>query len=122
MRRAAPRHRAVELEQAELTVFPLAEGAVDAMQQMVLVSPTRPTALMKPGHQHQAETCPQARALRRTGGCGQRPHRRRSKRTVAMTHGIEFTKYLGNLPANPYCCADTPGRRRRSSRSRTASR
>ena len=91
---------AVELEQAELTVFPLAEGAVDAMQQMVLgvsdatyrFDETKGTSTKpKPALKRVRFGMPEAAAKAAPAAL---------KNAVAMTHGIEFTKYLGNLPAN----------------------
>jgi leucyl aminopeptidase len=100
---------AVEQSLAELTVFPLGEGATDAMQQMVLgvsdacyrFDETRGAAakakIAKPSlkrvrfgmPESAAKTAPQV-----------------LKCAVASAHGIEFAKYLGNLPPN-HC---TPAR------------
>ena len=97
---------AVEQELGELTVFPLADGAVDTMQQMVLgVSDATyrfdetkgVSAKPKPALKRVRFGLPEAVAKAAPAAL---------KAAVAMTHGIEFTKYLGNLPAN-HC---TPAR------------
>ncbi len=91
---------AVELELAELTIFPLGEEAVDAMQQMVMgVSDATyrydetkgVSAKPKPSLKRVRFGMPEAAAKAAPAAL---------KVSVATIHGMEFTKYLGNLPAN----------------------
>ncbi len=91
---------AVELDLAELTIFPLGEGAVDAMQQMVMgVSDATyrfdetkgVSAKAKPSLKRVRFGMPEAAAKAAPAAL---------KASVATVHGMEFAKYLGNLPAN----------------------
>ena len=91
---------AVEQELAELTIFPLAEDAVDSMQQMVLgvsdatyrFDETKGiSAKPKPSLKRVRFGMPESTAKTAPAAL---------KITVATIHGMEFTKYLGNLPAN----------------------
>jgi leucyl aminopeptidase len=91
---------AVELELAELTIFPLGEDAVDAMQQMVMgvsdatyrYDETKGiSAKPKPSLKRVRFGMPESAAKAAPAAL---------KVSVATIHGMEFTKYLGNLPAN----------------------
>ncbi len=91
---------AVDQSIAELTIFPLGEGAVDAMQQMVMgvsdatyrYDETKGTsAKPKPSLKRVRFGLPDAAAKAAPTAL---------KASVATIHGMEFTKYLGNLPAN----------------------
>ena len=91
---------AVELELAELTIFPLSEEAVSAMQQMVMgvsdatyrYDETKGiSAKPKPSLKRVRFGMPEAAAKAAPAAL---------KVSVATIHGMEFTKYLGNLPAN----------------------
>ena len=91
---------AVELELAELTIFPVSENAVDSMQQMVMgvsdatyrYEETKGiTAKPKPSLKRVRFSMPVAAAKAASAAL---------KVSVATIHGMEFTKYLGNLPAN----------------------
>jgi leucyl aminopeptidase len=95
---------AVELAVAELTIFPVAEvsgaGAVDAMQQMVMgvsdatyrFDETKGiSAKPKPSLKRVRFGLPESAAKAAPAAL---------KVSVATIHGMEFTKYLGNLPAN----------------------
>lgn len=91
---------AVELTLSEVTIFPLAEGAVDAMQQMVMgVSDATyrydetkgVSAKPKPSLKRVRFGMPDDTAKAAVAAL---------KVSVATVHGMEFTKYLGNLPAN----------------------
>jgi leucyl aminopeptidase len=87
----------------ELTVFPLGEGAVEAMQQMTLgisdacyrFDETRGTAakakIAKPSLKRVRFGMPEAVAKTAPALL---------KTAVGTAHGIEFAKYLGNLPPN----------------------
>ena len=91
---------AVDLSIAELAIFPLAEDAIDAMQQMVMgvsdatyrFDETKGTsAKLKPSLKRVRFGLPEAAAKAAPAVL---------KASVATIHGMEFTKYLGNLPAN----------------------
>lgn len=96
----------VELALADVTFFPLVDGAVDAMQQLVMgvsdatyrydetkgVSVKPKLSLKRVRFGMPDDTAKAAAAALRV--------------SVATVHGMEFTKYLGNLPAN-FC---TPAR------------
>ncbi len=91
---------AVELDVSDVTMFPLGEGAVGAMQQMVLgasdatyrYDETKGTsAKPKPSLKRVRFGMPDAVAKEAAAAL---------KVSVATVHGMEFTKYLGNLPAN----------------------
>ena len=91
---------AVELELAELTIYPLGEDAVSAMQQMIMgVSDATyrydetkgVSAKPKPSLKRVRFGMPEAAAKAAPAAL---------KVSVATIHGMEFTKYLGNLPAN----------------------
>ena len=92
---------AVEQELGELTVYPLSDGALETMRQMVLgvsdatyrFDETKGTAAKpKPSLKRVRFGLPdsvEASAASAT-----------LKTAVATIHGMEFTKYLGNLPPN----------------------
>ncbi len=91
---------AVEQDLGELTIFPLAEGAVDAMQQMVMgvsdatyrFDETKGTSVKaKPSLKRVRFGMPESAAKAAPAAL---------KASVATIHGMEFAKYLGNLPAN----------------------
>jgi leucyl aminopeptidase len=91
---------AVDLELADVTVFPVGDGAVDAMQQMVMgVSDATyrydetkgVSAKPKPSLKRVRFGMPDDTAKAAAAAL---------KVSVATAHGMEFTKYLGNLPAN----------------------
>ena len=91
---------AVELELAELTIFPLTEDAVDAMQQMVMgVS----DATYRYDETKGISAKPKSSLKRVRFGMPEAAAKAAPaalKVSVATIHGMEFTKYLGNLPAN----------------------
>jgi leucyl aminopeptidase len=94
---------AVDQSLAEIAIFPLGDGAVEAMQQMVLgvsdacyrFDETRGTAakakIAKPSLKRVRFGMPESAAKTAPAAL---------KVSVATVHGMEFTKYLGNLPAN----------------------
>lgn len=92
---------AVEQELGELTVYPLSEGALEAMRQMVLgvsdatyrFDETKGTAAKpKPSLKRVRFGLPDSVEAGVASAT--------LKTAVATIHGMEFTKYLGNLPPN----------------------
>jgi len=89
-----------EQDLGDIAVFPLADGAVDAMQQMIMgVSDATyrfdetkgVSAKNKPSLKRVRFGMPEAAAKAAVVAL---------KTSVATVHGMEFAKYLGNLPAN----------------------
>ncbi len=91
---------AVDQSIADLTIFPLAEAAVDAMQQMVMgVS----DATYRYDETKGTSAKPKPSLKRVRFGLPDDAARAAAvalKASVATIHGMEYTKYLGNLPAN----------------------
>lgn len=94
---------AIDQSRAEIVVFPLGDSAVDAMKQMVLgVSDAAYRFDETKGKAAKAKTATMTLKRVRFGmpESAAKTAPAALKTAVATAHGMDFTKYLGNLPPN----------------------